>query len=30
VDTACDALSVFGEEAQSLQALARFVISRQK
>lgn len=29
VDTACDALSVFGEEAQSLQALARFVISRQ-
>ncbi|MDZ7709769.1 MAG: farnesyl diphosphate synthase [Roseovarius sp.] len=29
VDTACDALSVFGEEARSLQALARFVISRQ-
>jgi len=29
VDTACDALSLFGEEAQSLQALARFVISRQ-
>lgn len=29
VDTACDALSVFCEEAQSLQALARFVISRQ-
>jgi len=29
VDTACDALSVFGEEAHTLQALARFVISRQ-
>ncbi|MFB9150309.1 polyprenyl synthetase family protein [Roseovarius ramblicola] len=29
VDTACDALSVFGDEAQTLQALARFVISRQ-
>lgn len=30
VDNACNALSPFGEEAQSLQALARFVISRQK
>ena len=29
VDTACDALSVFGDEAHTLQALARFVISRQ-
>ena len=28
VDTACAALCVFGEEARSLQALARFVISR--
>jgi farnesyl diphosphate synthase len=29
VDTAHDALSVFGERAQTLRALARFVISRQ-
>ena len=28
VDRACDALSVYGERAESLQALARFVISR--
>ncbi|MET4100897.1 farnesyl diphosphate synthase [Roseovarius sp. MBR-78] len=28
VDTACDALSVFGDKAHCLQALARFVISR--
>lgn len=28
VDAACDALSVYGEEAQNLQMLARFVISR--
>jgi farnesyl diphosphate synthase len=30
VDTACNALSVFGDAAQDLQALARFVISRRK
>jgi len=29
VDTACDALSVFGDQAQTLQAVARFVISRR-
>ncbi|MEO1138682.1 MAG: polyprenyl synthetase family protein [Pseudomonadota bacterium] len=29
VDTACDSLSVYGEAAQTLRHLARFVISRQ-
>ena len=29
VDQACDALSVYGDKAETLQQLARFVISRQ-
>jgi farnesyl diphosphate synthase len=29
VDAACDALSCYGDKADTLQQLARFVISRQ-